>query len=160
MLLFVLCASSCSVKKNSLARDTAESTRLTDSVSHVLQIMQKRVVVPRKVAILTLTPDSLARLPMGAGYTAHEGHAKASVTREEAGYRFIADCDSLTVIVEEMRRDVFRLSRENHELLEQKNEVETIEVNRLTSWQAFQIWAGRIALVTAVLWIVYSVVKR
>ena len=44
MLLFVLCASSCSVKKNSLARDTAESTRLTDSVSHVLQIMQKRVV--------------------------------------------------------------------------------------------------------------------
>lgn len=97
---------------------------------------------------------------MGAGYTAHEGHAKASVTREEAGYRFIADCDSLTVIVEEMRRDVFRLSRENHELLEQKNEVETIEVNRLTSWQAFQIWAGRIALVTAVLWIIYSVVKR
>lgn len=97
---------------------------------------------------------------MGAGYTAHEGHAKASVTREEAGYRFVADCDSLTVIVEEMRRDVFRLSRENYELREQKNEVETIEVNRLTSWQAFQIWTGRIALVLVVLWLAYRVVKK
>lgn len=122
--------------------------------------MQKQVTIPQKTAILILTPDSLARLPVGAGYTAHEGHAKASVTRKKEGYKFVADCDSLTVIVEEMRRDVFRLSRENHELLEQKNEVETIEVNCLTSWQAFQIWAGRIALVIAVLWIVYSVVKR
>lgn len=107
-----------------------------------------------------MTPDSLARLPVGAGYTAREGHAKASVTREYAGYKFVADCDSLTVIVEEMRRDVFRLSRENYELRDQKNEVETIEVNRLTSWQAFQIWAGRIVLVLVALWVAYKVVKR
>lgn len=112
--------------------------------------MQKRIVIPRQKATLILNPDSLFRLPLGAGYTVSEGRAKASVIRDTEGLRFDSDCDSLTVMVEELQRDVFRLSREKTELSERTDKVRTIEVNRLTGLQSFQIWTGRICLLLIV----------
>lgn len=35
-----------------------------------------------------------------------------------------------------------------------------VEVNRLTPWQAFQIWCGRLALLTAAIWLLINLLKN
>jgi hypothetical protein len=119
----------------------------------------KPLVIPKQTVQLKLHPDSLAKLPIGASFSNSEGHATATVTKEESGFLFTADCDSLIVLVEDLRTEIYHLNKEKSAFKEQLSEEKIIEVNRLTSWQAFQIWTGRICLALLACWAGYKVIK-
>jgi len=44
--------------------------------------------------------------------------------------------------------------------VDSNKEVVTVEVNRLTSWQSFQLWAGRIALIVLFLYFAFKIAKK
>lgn len=142
----LLCAG-CRSTSLTVDRETAESRRQTDSVSIVTERTTKTVPVPASRSTLTLAVDSLQLLPVGAGYSEKIGRAAVAVVKAEDGTITVsATCDSLTVLVEELRTEVFHLNAEKWALKEDLKEEKTVEVNRLTSWQSFQIWTGRIGL--------------
>jgi hypothetical protein len=86
-------------------------------------------------------------LPVGAGYTEKQGQATVAVQMSEGGYiEASANCDSLTILVDELRTEVYHLNNEKTELKSVLSEQKIIEVNRLTGWQWFQVWTGRICL--------------
>lgn len=62
-------------------------------------------------------------------------------------------------MVEELRTEVYHLNKEKTAFKEQLSEEKIIEVNRPTSWQAFQIWTGRICLVLLACLAGYKIIK-
>jgi hypothetical protein len=107
-----------------------------------------------------LTPDDLAKLPAGAKYQAKDANATGSVEKKPDGtLEFTANCDSLTFLVTDLRTEIYHLNRQNDIFKQRLNTQKTIEVNRLNSWQSFQIWCGRIALGLLALFITYKQIK-
>jgi hypothetical protein len=107
-----------------------------------------------------LSFDDLRRLTAGASYEVADGRAKAKVTAGEGGFTFAASCDSLMLLTEELKTEVYHLSTENTALKSELRKTETIEVNRLTPLQGFQIWVGRIALALTVAGVAVRIYKR
>jgi hypothetical protein len=99
-------------------------------------------------------------LPVDAGYIDRQGRATVTVLRTEGGIKASADCDSLTVLVDELRTEIFHLNAEKTDFKTELVETKTVEVNRLTGWQWFQIWTGRIAMMLAGVWLAYKVFIR
>lgn len=120
----------------------------------------KPLVIPKMTVELKFHPDSLLKLPIGASFSKSKGHATATITKDVTGYSFTANCDSLTVIIEEQRKEIYHLNKEKTDFKEQLIEEKIIEVNRLTSWQSFQMWTGRICLVLLACIAGYKVIKR
>jgi hypothetical protein len=101
---------------------------------------------------MKLSFDSLVALPVGAGYTARQGQATLTVNRAESGMiEASANCDSLTLLVDELRTEIYHLNKEKTDFTSKLSEQKIIEVNRLTGWQYFQIWTGRICLAIIVI---------
>jgi hypothetical protein len=69
------------------------------------------------------------------------------VDRYHTLYKYRLRTDTLT------RRDSVYIDRDVRVM-------ETVEVNRLTGWQNFQVWLGRILAGTAVLFVIYKRIKR
>jgi hypothetical protein len=148
IMILVLSVASCKTSRQIQVHDVSESNQRTDSVSLVTERLMKAIPVPASRATLTLSFDSLLRLPVGAGYTEKQGQATVAVLMTEGGMiEASANCDSLTLLVEEMKTEIFHLNKEKTELKSELNEQKIIEVNRLTGWQWFQVWTGRICLI-------------
>jgi len=52
-------------------------------------------------------------------------------------------------------KEVYRYKRENAELQTKLEEEKTIEVNKPSGWQWFQIWLGRICAAVILTYIIY-----
>lgn len=104
----VLCFTACASSRKSVSRETAtsqEANRLdVDSTVSVVETWRTPVKVPMSAVSLTLSMDSLRRLPSGAGYTARKGQANVKVTRraptEKEPEQIVieAGCDSLELV--------------------------------------------------------------
>ncbi|MDR2764744.1 MAG: hypothetical protein LBB90_06895 [Tannerella sp.] len=124
----------------------AEEREQIDSVSVRVERLTKELTLPSSKATLTLSFDSLRALLVGAGWMEKNGQATVAVTRTEGGVTASANCDSLTLLVDELKTEIFHLNAERTAFKSERNEEKMREVNRLTSWQSFQIWTGRICL--------------
>jgi hypothetical protein len=152
LLAIVLSGASCSSKKQITSHRVGESSRQTDSVSLVMERITKPIPVPASTAKLMLSMDSIIALPVGAGFTARQGQATLTVHKAESGMiEASANCDSLTLLVDELRTEIYHLNSEKTDYTSELSEQKIIEVNRLTSWQSFQIWTGRICLLLLII---------
>jgi len=102
------------------------------------------IVIPRMETKMTVSLDSLVKLPLGASFSRKNDRATATVTRIESGYEITAECDSLTVLVTELKTEITRLNKEKTDFKSDLKVTETTEVNKPTGFQWFQIWVGRI----------------
>lgn len=104
----VLCLSACASSRKSVSRLTTVSREASllamDSTVSVSETWRTPVKVPMSAVSLTLSMDSLRRLPSGAGYTARKGQANVKVTRrvptEKEPEQIVieAGCDSLELV--------------------------------------------------------------
>ena len=147
----------CGSTKTAQSRQVESAQAHTDSVSVVLERLTRVIPVPASRATLALSFDNLLRLPAGAEFVQKSGQASVSVKRSEGGVTASATCDSLTLLAEELRTEIFRLNVEKASFKSEESEVKIVEVNRLTLWQAIQIWAVRICLG---LLVAFAIVKR
>jgi hypothetical protein len=105
---------------------------------------------------LTLKIDSIIALPVGAKYENKQGQATVTVQLSESGVLTAsANCDSLTFLVDELRTEIYHLNKEKTDFTSESNETKIVEVNRVTGFQHFQIWFGRICI--AILLLFYGV---
>lgn len=102
--------------------------------------------------------NQLAALPEGAGYSARSGQATVKVTRvSEDSIEVTATCDSLARQVISLTEELTRIRNETGEEVEEPPP----QVAREPSgWQWFQIWAGRLVLITLSLIFIYRLFKR
>ena len=104
----VLYLSACASSRKSVSRLTTVSREASllamDSTVSVSETWRTPVKVPMSAVSLTLSMDSLRRLPSGAGYTARKGQANVKVTRrvptEKEPEQIVieAGCDSLELV--------------------------------------------------------------
>lgn len=82
------------------------------------------MTVPQSEVTLTIRTDSLALLPDGAVYRAHDGQASVEVSHlsatatEPERIVVYATCDSLLLMCEEYERTVWQLNERIHQLQE------------------------------------------
>jgi hypothetical protein len=107
-----------------------------------------------------VTLDGLLQLPVGAEFRERNGQAVVAVIRTEGGLTASATCDSLTLLVDELRTEIFHLNAEKGSFKSEESEIKTVEVNRLTGWQWFQVWTGRICLGLLMVFAVVKGLKR
>ena len=109
---------------------------------------------------MTVSLDSLIKLPVGASFTEKNDRATATVTRIDTGYEITAECDSLTVLVTELKTEITRLNKEKTDFKSDLKEIKTVELNRLTGFQHFQIWTGRLLGVLLLFWAGRKLLRR
>ncbi len=109
---------------------------------------------------MTVSLAGLLKLPLGASFLEKNDRATATITRIDTGYKITAECDSLTVLVTELKTEITRLSREKTDFKSDLKEIKTVEVNRLTGFQSFQIWAGRILGALLLTWAGWKLLRR
>lgn len=131
--------SGCASSRKSVSRETAtsqEANRLdVDSTVSVVETWRTPVKVPMSAVSLTLSMDSLRRLPSGAGYTARKGQANVKVTRraptEKEPEQLVieAGCDSLELVcagysktISTLKRQLKEARKSNSELREETKE--------------------------------------
>lgn len=118
----VLCLSACASSRKSVSRLTTVSREASllamDSTVSVSETWRTPVKVPMSVVSLTLSMDSLRRLPSGAGYTARKGQANVKVTRraptEKEPEQIVieAGCDSLELVCARYVKTISNLKRQ------------------------------------------------
>jgi hypothetical protein len=154
MMIALLCAS-CKSTKQITARAEISRDARTDSVSLTVERLTKVIPVPASRVELTLSIDSIIALPVGARYTEKSGQATVDVRMSESGNVIAsATCDSLTLLVDELRTEIYHLNSEKTDFKSELSEQKIVEVNRLTSWQSFQIWTGRICLLLLIILVI------
>jgi hypothetical protein len=153
ILIIVLLMSSCkSVQRQVNYQETERFSRV-DSVSLTVEKITKVIPVPPARATLDLTIDSIVALPTGAKFSKTDGRATVTVQKTKSGIEATASCDSLNVLVEELRTEVTRLRNEQSDYKSEVDEEITTEGNRLSWWQSLQIAIGRGALIGLLLWL-------
>lgn len=118
----VLCFTACASSRKSVSRETAtsqEANRLdVDSTVSVVETWRTPVKVPMSAVSLTLSMDSLRRLPSGAGYTARKGQASVKVSHKaptaDEPERIVieAGCDSLELVCARYAKTISTLKRQ------------------------------------------------
>lgn len=152
----VLCGTSCRSPRPMLEKESSQNMVAQDSVSEKITKETKLLKTPQTTARQTLTPKQLEDLPVGGKYQAADGNATGTIEKKADGsLEFTANCDSLTLVVETLSKEVFHLNKEKTELKERLKEQKTEETNRLTGFQWFQVWFGRICIGYIVLYILY-----
>jgi len=99
-------------------------------------------------------------LPGGAEFRQTDGRATLMMTRTDDRITATAMCDSLTIVVEDLRTEIYHLNRETTELQEQLKEEKTVEVNRPNGWQWFQIWTGRVLAGLLAVWLAVKLIIK
>lgn len=137
--LLVLFGSSCRSPKNLTEKETAIEHAVTDREIQRVEKTTKLLTTPQTRANLTLTGDQINNLPVGAKYQAKDGNATGTVEKTDKGIKFTASCDSLNFLVEQLTKEVYRYKSDSTALVTKLKQQQTIEVNRLTRSQSFQI---------------------
>lgn len=152
LLLTALCAVSCK------SPTRLEKTTSLDSLRDVRRFALIQQPIPPSLAKTAFPTAILNRIPIGTGFSARSGQATVNVNRISGdSIEVTATCDSLA-------REVIVLTEENtrirNELLEKEEDPPPEVVHEPTGWQWFQIWIGRITLLTLSLTIIYRLLKR
>lgn len=127
-------------------------------MSRLVTKTTKAVTTPQATAKLNLDPKQLADLPKGAKFENKQGNATATATVADDGtIEITANCDSLTLLVDELTTEVYRYKESNKALVTQLSKKET---KGLSGWQNFRIWCGNIALGLLIVFIVYKKIKK
>jgi hypothetical protein len=161
--LVALSVVSCrSVKQTQvLERETVLSALRQDSIETREERTQKIVKIPQETATLTLTREQIDSLPADAVYESKSGRAGVTLKKTTAGeVEITANCDSLNLIVESLYKEVFHLRVSESELTQKLNDKQVSEVSRLTVFQRFWIWLGKIYSVALILYVVVKLVKK
>jgi len=126
-------------------------------VSRLEKRTTKAWVAPQSTAKLNLDIKQLAELPKGASFQNKQGNATATAKVADDGtIEITANCDSLTLLVENLEVEVYHLQKENKALKTTVNKEKTIA---LSGWQNFQIWCGRILFGLLIVYIIYRKIK-
>lgn len=97
---------------------------------------------------MNLNLDDLVNLPLGASFQVSEGNATGTVTKNNDNtLEFTANCDSLTLLVESLEKEVYRFQSENLVLKDKLSEQKTEVVKEPSGWQWFQIYGFRLLLI-------------
>lgn len=154
--LFVLCATSCrTLKVTSESTEKTETNRL-DSVSRLEIRETKTYVTAPATAKLNLSPLQIAELPPGAGFRNKQGNASIEVKMQKDGtLELTANCDSLTLLLDNLTIELYHLNSENTAIKHQLKQEKTVEVNKPTGWQWFQIYGFRIYVLLTIIYIIY-----
>jgi len=150
ILLLAVLPIGCKTTKQTLEKEVRETNSKTDSVSVLVDKTVKVVTTPQTTAKLTLSEEQLTNLPEGASYQAKDGNATGTVKKTAKGIEFTANCDSLNLLIEQLTKEVYRYKSDSTALVTKLNQQQTIEVNKLTSSQLFQIWGFRSLVVIAI----------
>ncbi|MEN9919684.1 MAG: hypothetical protein RL662_2120 [Bacteroidota bacterium] len=117
----------------------------------------KAWTTPQATAKLNVTPQQLAELPKGAIFQNKQGNATATAKVADDGtIEITANCDSLTLLIENLEIEEYRLQKENKALVTNINKEKTVV---LSGWQNFQIWCGRILFGLFIVYIIYRKLK-
>lgn len=157
LLLVFLLLFSCKSTKEYIEKEHHEVNATVDSIRIVQEKTIKAVTTPRTTTVVTVSREELNSLPVGASFQTKQGNASGEVRKtKENEFEFTATCDSLTILVQELKTEVHHLNSQNSALKTQLNEQKTAEVNKLTGWQSFQIWLGRVCVVLLIIYILYK----
>ena len=97
---------------------------------------------------MNLNVDDLVNLPSGASFQVSEGNATGTVTKNEDNtLEFTANCDSLTLLIETLEKEVYRFQSENTVLKDRLSEQKTEVIKEPNGWQWFQIYGFRVLLI-------------
>ena len=153
MLLIALLSWSCRSSKQMIVSENVESHQRTDSVSLLMEKITRPIVIPQATARMEIPSGSLLKLPLGANFQAKSGNATATITHMESGYEITANCDSLNVLVTDLRTEVYHLNQENTALKTNFKEQKTVG---LSGWQWFQIYGFRILIVGLLIFLLWK----
>ena len=158
MLIFVLLLWSCKSTKQVTESEQISDHRQTDSVNLlVVERIITPIVTPQTTAKLNLLIDVLDSLPVGALFQARDGNATGTVIKNDDNtLTFIANCDSLIFLVEQLNKELYHSRSENTTLKTTLNEQKLSVVNELSGWQWFQIYGFRILLIIFLLIILWQ----
>lgn len=161
IMMFALFGWSCQSSKTVVEKEQHESHVQTDSVSILMEKTTKAVTTPQAKAKVTVSPEQLISLPVGAQYQSKDKNATGTIRKtEDNKIEFTANCDSLIILVQELKTEVHHLNSQNTALKTQLNEQKTVEVNKLTGLQWFQIYGFRLYLLLTIIYIIYRKWKR
>lgn len=164
-----LCFTACASSRKSVNRETAtsqEANRLdVDSTVSVVETWRTPVKVPMSAVSLTLSMDSLRRLPSGAGYTARKGQANVKVTRraptEKEPEQLVieAGCDSLELVCAGYSKTISTLKRQLKEARKSNSELreETKESSGNTFLMRLKYFCA--GLLSGIIGIVFTFIK-
>ena len=159
LLLMVLNFSCRTIKISTESKQTTEKQQ-TDSVSLLIEREIKPVTVPQSTAAFTISFDQLDSLPAGAAYQQRSGNATGTVIKNNDNtLTFTANCDSLTLLVETLKKEVYHFQRENTTLKSELNEHKTEVIKEPSGWQWFQIKGFWILLAAIFLYVVFRILK-
>lgn len=114
----------------------------------------KTVTTPRATAKLNVDPSLLPNLPKGAKFEDKQGNATATLTVADDGtLEITANCDSLTLLIDQLTTEVYRYKENNKALETQLKEKET---KGLSGWQNFEIYGFRVCMVLLTIFIIYK----
>lgn len=126
--------------------------------------------MPQSEVTLTIRTDSLALLPDGAMYRAHDGQASVEVSHlsatatEPERIVVYATCDSLLLMCEEYERTVWQLNERIHQL--QENSQTRLEQQiaqdeaRLKDWTKGFLWGLLAGMAATCVLIIIGIIKR
>lgn len=158
--MFALSGWSCKSPKVAVEKETVQTRQELDSVSEKITSETRLLTTPKTTAKQNLTLDQLQDLPVGGKYQAQDGNATGTIEKKPDGsLEFTANCDSLNFLIESLTKEVYRYKNENAELKTNIKEEKIVEVNKLSGWQWFQIWTGRICLSILAIYLLYRKFK-
>lgn len=155
----VLVFASCKSTRSMVESDLRETSSEVDSVHIVKESTTKLVTVPKESARLTLTEAKIKELPHEASYSISSGRAHANVMRLNDAIVFTANCDSVTMLLQNTRVMMLRYKKLADTLLSTTHTTEQVIVKEPTSWQWFQIHGFRLLLIFNLLLLIIKKTK-
>ena len=165
VLICVICVicglTSCKTTKLSTESNQTSEAQQTDSVSVLVERETKPVIVPQATATFNVSFDQLDSLPAGASYQQKSGNATGTITKNNDNTLTItANCDSLILLVESLKKEVYHFQSENTTLKSELNERQTQVLKEPSSWQWFQIYGFRILLIINLIIILIAILWK
>lgn len=118
----------------------------------------KTITTPQTTAKLNISPDDLAKLPPGAKFESKQGNATATAKVAPDGtIEITANCDSLSLLIENLEIEVYRLQKQNTALVTNNSTKKSVE---LSGWQHFQIKGFWVCIAIIAIFLTYKKVKR
>ena len=163
--LFILClfsVSGCYINKKATKTEETliRETIRTDTVRHELFIEVKPVFVPGSKAQINLIPERLNNLTDGASFIAKQGTATAIITKRGEEFEFIANCDSISMLLEKITESYYHYRSEADSLQQIVNKEKNIIINEPTGLQWFQIWGFRVMVLFVFVFFILKILLR
>lgn len=152
----LLMLTGCNTWRKVVETDNQERVTRTDSIIERINTEVKPVNIPVSLSVMLLPDSQLRSLPEGGSFTKKEGRATATITRRGDSYEVSANCDSLSVLVESVTRDLYRSRTESDSLRLVVKEFKTEVIKEPSGWQWFQIWGFRLMLAAVALYVLFK----